>query len=66
MFFSSRERIPPLELRESNNKLHSNKKLPGSHLWPILSGFLLLEQKENETETIAIPFRLPVFKKFQK
>ena len=59
-FFSSRERIPPFGAEKSNNKLQSNNKLPGNQLWPILSGFLLLEQKEHETETIASPFRLPI------
>ena len=54
------------KLQKKNNKLHSNKKLPGNPLWPILSGFLLLEQKENETETIASPFLLPVPKKNQE
>ena len=34
-------------------------------MWPILFGFLLLEQKENETEAIAIPFLLPIPKEFQ-
>ena len=64
MFFKPGKDTPS-GAEKRNNKLHNNNKLPG-HLWPILSGFLLLEQKENETETIANPFLLPVPKKKQK
>ena len=64
LIFSSWERIPPLELPESNNQPHSNNELPGSHLWPILFGFSLLEQKENETEAIASPVPLHTKKQF--